>query len=81
MKTFIRALWAEPPRPLWNDEHQKIALKNHLTDCGFHVVHGIGDTLDVYAISDDTPWDIKIIEKVLEKIEKSWYAWIGSKIK
>lgn len=79
MKTYVRTLWAESPRPLWTTDHQRDALRNYLNDLGFYVLHGAGDSLEIYAISHENPWDIAILEKVLDKIEKTWYTFLGKK--
>lgn len=79
MKIHVRTLWADPSRPLWMNEHQKDALKNYLNDLGFYVLTGVGDSLDVFAISYENPWDIAVLMKSLDKIEKAWYKIVGRK--
>jgi hypothetical protein len=69
-RKFIRTLWAEAPRPLWNTDHQKEALRNYLNDVGFYVLHGVEDSLDVYVISYENPWDLKVLKKALDKFKK-----------
>jgi hypothetical protein len=81
MKVHVRTLWSEGPRPLWNTVHQKVALQNYLNDLGFYVLTGVGDSLDVFAISYENPWDIETLMKTLDKIEKSWYKLTGGKKK
>lgn len=77
MKTFVRALWGDEPRSLWTSAAQREALRQHLNDQGFYVLTGAGDSLEVYVISEDeAAWDIRLLEKSLDRIQKLWYALI-----
>lgn len=74
MKTFVRSLWGNDPKPLWDNAAQRDALRGYLNDQGFYVLTGAGDSLEVYVTEDVTPWDIKIVEKSLDRLEKFWYT-------
>lgn len=74
MKVYIRTLWGNDNKPLWDNKEQREALRLYLNDQGFYVLTGAGDSLDVHAISYDEAWDIKFMKKVLDKFQKSWYA-------
>ena len=74
MKTFIRTLWGENVRrSWWSNEHQKEALRNYLNDIGFYVLSGPGDSLEVYALEDSEPIDIRVMKKILAIAKNSWY--------
>lgn len=74
MKVFIRTLWADDLKPLWGNDAQREGLRAYLNGEGFYVLTGPGDSLEVYALDYTEAWDIKIIKKALDKIEKSWYT-------
>lgn len=74
MKTHIRTLWAGGKFPLWDNAEQREALRLYLNDQGFYVLTGIDDSLDVHAIDYTEAWDIRLLKKGLDKIQKSWYT-------
>lgn len=74
VKTFIRALWSDDPKPLWESEAQREALRRYLNDAGFYVLTGAGDSLEVYALEVYEPADVVFIEKALDKLGKVWYT-------
>jgi hypothetical protein len=74
MKIYIRTLWSDDQKSLWRSEKQRDALRLYLNDHGFYVLTGASDSLDVYAIDYTDPWDICLIKKSLDKIQKSWYT-------
>lgn len=79
MKIFIRALWGDDPKPLWDNEIQREALRKHLNDQGFYVLTGAGDSLEVHVIDYDEAFDVKIVKKALDRIQKAWYIILGRK--
>lgn len=74
MKIYIRTLWGNDEKPLWETVEQREALRLYLNEKGFYVLTGAGDSLDVYALEYYEAWDIKLAKKVLDKIQKSWYT-------
>lgn len=74
MKVYIRTLWGNDPKPLWDNDAQRDALRGYLNDEGFYVLTGAGDSLEVYAIDHTQEWDIRFTKKVLDKLQKSWYT-------
>lgn len=74
VKHFIRALWADDPKPLWENVAQREALQKYLNDMGFYVLTGAGDSLEVYALEVYEPADVVFIEKSLDKLSKLWYT-------
>ena len=76
MKKYIRTLWGDDMRPLWDNEDQREGLRRYLNDIGFYVLTGIGDSLDIHAISYQMPLDVKMVNKVLDGIQKEWYKYI-----
>lgn len=76
MKVYIRTLWGNDDKPLWDNIDQREALRRYLNDEGFYTVTGAGDSLEVHAIDYTEPWDIKFTKKVLDKLQKSWYTLI-----
>jgi hypothetical protein len=54
-------------------------LKEHLNRLGFYVLSGDESTLDVFVTSSEKPCDIVFFEKILDKLEKSWYNITGQK--
>lgn len=81
MKTFIRVLWGDDPKSLWDNDAQREALRHYLNDQGFYVLTGAGDSLEVYAISEDEAWDIKFWKKSLDKIQKVWYTILRKEVR
>lgn len=74
MKIYIRTLWGDNVRRAWwTNEHQREALRNYLNDIGFHVLHGPGDSLEVYAFNYKEPVDIRVMKKILAIARNSWY--------
>lgn len=74
MKIFIRSLWGNDSKPLWESAAQRDALRLYLNEQGFYVLTGAGDSLEVYALEYYEPWDIKILKKSLDKCAKVWYT-------
>lgn len=74
MKIYIRTLWGNDPKPLWDNYDQREGLRIYLNEQGFYVLTGLGDSLEVHVIEYDEAWDIKFTKKVLDKIQKSWYT-------
>lgn len=74
MKVYIRTLWKNDPKSLWDSEAQREGLRAYLGDEGFYVLTGAGDSLEVYAIDYTETWDIRFTKKTLDRIQKSWYA-------
>lgn len=74
MKIYVRTLWGNDEKPLWESVAQRDALRLYLNEQGFYVLTGAGDSLDVYALEFYEPWDIKILKKSLDKCQKVWYA-------
>ena len=74
MKIYIRTLWGNDSKPLWYNEAQREALRLYLNEQGFYALTGAGDSLDVSAIEYYQPWDIKFLEKTLDKLSKVWYT-------
>lgn len=77
MKTYIKTLWGNDPRPLWFNDDGRNALRLYLNDLGFYVLTGAGDSLEVYAIENLEPFDIRLMKKALDKISKTWYFCIA----
>lgn len=75
MKVYIRTLWGNDPKPLWDNEAQRESLRVYLSDQGFYTLTGAGDSLEVYAIDYTEAWDVHLTKKVLDRISKSWYTW------
>lgn len=73
MKTFVRALWKDDPKSLWDNDAQRDALRDYLNNQGFYVLTGAGDSLEVYVLSDEVPYDVELLKKGLAKIQKTWY--------
>lgn len=74
MKIYIRTLWGCDEKPLWFNDFQREGLRRYLNDQGFYVLTGAGDSLDVYVIDYDDPWDVRAAKKALDKIGKAWYT-------
>lgn len=74
MKIYIRTLWGNDPKPLWDNDAQRDALRAYLNGEGFYVLTGAGDSLEVYALDYFEPWDIKLMKKSLDKLSKVWYT-------
>lgn len=79
MKIYVRTLWGNDEKPLWESVAQRDALRLYLNEQGFYVLTGAGDSLDVYALEFYEPWDIKILKKSLDKCQKFWYTLIKKK--
>lgn len=76
MKTYIRTLQGKDPKPLWDNDTRRERLRLYLNDKGFYVFTGPGDSLDVY-ISDHTKIrDIRLAQKILDKLERIQYTLI-----
>jgi hypothetical protein len=65
MKTFIRTLRPTSACPLWHNETERARVKQDLNDFGFYVLTGVGDSLDVYAICDEKPLELVLLEKIM----------------
>lgn len=74
MKIYVRTLWGNDEKPLWEGDAQREALRLYLNEQGFYVLTGAGDSLEVYALEYYEPWDTIILEKALDKLEKVWYT-------
>lgn len=74
MKIYVRTLWGNDPKPLWDNYAQREGLRSYLNNEGFYVLTGAGDSLEVYALDYTEAWDIKFAKKALDKIQKSWYT-------
>lgn len=74
MKIYIRTLWGNDEKPLWDNVAQRDALRQYLNDQGFYVLTGAGDSLDVHALDYTEPWDIVVLKKSLDKLAKVWYT-------
>lgn len=79
MKIYIRTLWGNDEKPLWDNVAQRDALRQYLNDQGFYVLTGAGDSLDVHALDYTEPWDIVLLKKTLDKFSKVWYTLIRRK--
>lgn len=74
MNTYVRTLWGNDDKPLWENRSEREALRWYLNERGFHVITGLGDSLEVYAIEYYKPWDINFLNKSLDKLQKVWYS-------
>lgn len=79
MKVYIRTLWGNDEKPLWDNDAQRDALRQYLNDQGFYVLTGAGDSLDVHALDYTEPWDIVVLKKSLNRIQKGWRKLCGRK--
>lgn len=79
MKVYIRTLWGDDVKPLWDNDEQREALRRYLNDQGFYVLTGAGDSLEVHAIEYEEAFDIRFTKKVLDRIQNSWYILLGRK--
>lgn len=55
MKIHLRTLYADTH---WRREEEKESLREFLNSLGFYVLHGVDDTLEVYAVSDKAWWEL-----------------------
>lgn len=76
MKVYVRTLWGDDKPVLWENPAQRDALRQYLNDQGFYVLTGIGDSLDVHVLDYSESWDIKLMKKGLDKLQKVWYTFI-----
>ncbi len=54
MKIHLRTLYTQDG--YWSIEDERERLRDQLNELGFYVLHGIGDSLEVYAIPESSLW-------------------------
>lgn len=54
-KIFIRTLWGY--QHYWWDDSGRFKLRDLLNNLGFYVIHGTGDSLEVYALKEKLWWE------------------------
>lgn len=72
MRVWIRTLWGELEPKLWHTSEGRHQLQSHLNQYGFYVLTGFEDSLDIYAISDNTPIDVLACRRMIMGIEQAW---------
>lgn len=77
MKVYVRTLWGTDQHGWGNNEERREALRKHLNEWGFYVLTGPTGALDVYAIEDTEPVDIRCAKKGVEIARKAWYKMTG----
>ena len=74
-RVFIRTLENTKTKTFWHSEGGMERLRAELNECGFYVIHGVGESLDVYAVETGT-MDLKLEAAILAGLVGA--AWLLS---